>query len=158
VELSREEIVPWDIVPGSTVLVWRPTLREKYAFETESFWISVVDLDGSYASDQLRMWITMDTFREQELPTERWLNAYHVTRQFGGPEEGGWWYNDREPLESCKIETDDQIDPLMATLITKHAHLHDERPLGSVLSGGKVEILTENHPGRHTPERVPHYE
>ena len=23
----------------------------------------------------------------------RYLNVYEVTQQYGGPEEGGWWYN-----------------------------------------------------------------
>ena len=22
-----------------------------------------------------------------------YVNAYEVTRHYGGPEEGGWWYN-----------------------------------------------------------------
>jgi hypothetical protein len=36
--------------------------------------------------------------------TLMWVNAYKVTRQYGGPEEGGWWYNDRSPLTSIPIK------------------------------------------------------
>jgi len=32
-----------------------------------------------------------------------YVNAYAVTRHYGGPEEGGWWYNRGEPLASVPI-------------------------------------------------------
>lgn len=40
-----------------------------------------------------------------------YLNVYAVTRHYGGPEEGGWWFNAGEPLASIPLTnpTDDQI-------------------------------------------------
>ncbi len=32
-----------------------------------------------------------------------YVNAYEVTRHYGGPEEGGWWYNHQEPIASIPI-------------------------------------------------------
>ncbi len=32
-----------------------------------------------------------------------YVNAYAVTRHYGGPEEGGWWYNRGTPLASVPI-------------------------------------------------------
>ena len=32
-----------------------------------------------------------------------YVNAYAVTRHYGGPEEGGWWYNAGEPLASIPV-------------------------------------------------------
>lgn len=32
-----------------------------------------------------------------------YVNAYAVTRHYGGPEEGGWWYNRGTPLASIPI-------------------------------------------------------
>lgn len=32
-----------------------------------------------------------------------YMNAYEVTRHYGGPEEGGWWYNFNAPLASIPI-------------------------------------------------------
>jgi hypothetical protein len=32
-----------------------------------------------------------------------YLNAYEVTRHYGGPEEGGWWWNLFTPLASVPI-------------------------------------------------------
>lgn len=33
-----------------------------------------------------------------------YLNVYAVTRHYGGPEEGGWWYNAGQPLASVPIK------------------------------------------------------
>lgn len=32
-----------------------------------------------------------------------YVNAYSVTRHYGGPEEGGWYFNHSEPLASIPI-------------------------------------------------------
>jgi len=34
-----------------------------------------------------------------------YVNAYRVSRAYGGPEEGGWWYDVGEPhrLHSCSV-------------------------------------------------------
>lgn len=32
-----------------------------------------------------------------------YVNAYTVTRHFGGREEGGWWYNRYEPIASIPV-------------------------------------------------------
>lgn len=32
-----------------------------------------------------------------------YVNVYRVTRHYGGPEEGGWWYDAGEPLASVPI-------------------------------------------------------
>jgi hypothetical protein len=33
----------------------------------------------------------------------RYITAYAVTRHYGGPEEGGWWYNWYKSIESIHI-------------------------------------------------------
>lgn len=32
------------------------------------------------------------------------VNAYEVTRHFGGKEEGGWWYNQYSPVASIPVK------------------------------------------------------
>ena len=32
-----------------------------------------------------------------------YVNAYCITRQYGGPEEGGWYYNHAEPVASIPV-------------------------------------------------------
>lgn len=33
-----------------------------------------------------------------------YVNTYEVTRHYGGPEEGGWWYNHDEPIASIPVQ------------------------------------------------------
>jgi hypothetical protein len=35
-----------------------------------------------------------------------YINVYSVTRHYGGPEEGGWWYNSGTPLASVPIQVE----------------------------------------------------
>lgn len=37
------------------------------------------------------------------------VNAYEVTRHYGGPEEGGWWYNAGSPLASIPVSIPDDV-------------------------------------------------
>jgi hypothetical protein len=35
-----------------------------------------------------------------------YVNAYRVSRAYGGPEEGGWWYDVGEPMASVPIHSE----------------------------------------------------
>lgn len=35
-----------------------------------------------------------------------YVNAYAVTRHYGGPEEGGWWFNSGSPLASIPVKAE----------------------------------------------------
>jgi hypothetical protein len=41
--------------------------------------------------------------------TRIYINAYAVTRHYGGPEEGGWWFNAGRPLASVPISVQEAI-------------------------------------------------
>ncbi len=41
-----------------------------------------------------------------------YLNAYHTTLAYGGPEEGGWWYTEGEPIASVPADGEyKELDP-----------------------------------------------
>ena len=86
-----------------------------------------------------------------------YVNAYEVTRHYGGPEEGGWWYNTGQPLASVPlniaIDKDEEIKRLGE--IFKDV---SEGDIYSVLGGTAVEIYTEDHVARYWPEETPRYE
>ena len=44
------------------------------------------------------------------------VNAYNVHQSYGGPEEGGWWRDVFEPLESVKVDSDAERDATLARL------------------------------------------
>jgi hypothetical protein len=91
---------------------------------------------------------------EKEAPV-RFVNAYAVTRHYGGPEEGGWWYNHYDLLQSVPV---DQVDAETMTeyLRLRHADVaHGD--IYSVLGGCELQILTEDEPGESATKERPHY-
>ena len=97
-----------------------------------------------------------------------YIAAYHVTRNYGGPEEGGWWYDagelkawyivarsEREHMSFVRsIEKDrpglvrnsygaalvkeKTLNEVKARAMREFGHLDDGRCLGSVLSTGRI--------------------
>jgi hypothetical protein len=71
-----------------------------------------------------------------------YVNAYIVTRHFGGREEGGWWYNTGHPLASVPVATDAKADTEKKRL-TKMLDHHNEGDIDSVLGGQEVRVYKE---------------
>jgi len=79
--------------------------------------------------------------------TVRHVNAYLTTRHYGGPEEGGWWYNHYEFIGG--IVVDNQKDEYAAH--KRLEELYDDRASGNIysVSGGcQVDIWTALEPGK----------
>lgn len=89
------------------------------------------------------------------------VNGYVIHRLYGGPEEGGWWYDQYEP-------TGQTWGPFASSgeawgWIEDNAHLEEEQnvgqaPLHSVLSDGLFQLVAEQGPALRFPERAPRYE
>lgn len=80
------------------------------------------------------------------LPT--WINVYEYSRHYGGPEEGGWWYDSWECLASYGPFQDPvQLDNTLGWVEDKFElgpRGHGRYP---VLNGTGVAVRTENAPG-----------
>lgn len=115
-----------------------------------------------------------------------YLNVYAITRHYGGPEEGGWWYNSGVPVACVPMEvdaidprlreTDDGDDgPLMDELVPEsyervQAQIEKlrrmfipEGDISSVLGGVDYSFVMEREFGKVWfgkvwPETRPHYE
>ena len=86
-----------------------------------------------------------------------WVNAYVVTRHYGGPEEGGWWYDAGEPLASVPVRSRDLAlveQGRLESLLADHAHGN----IGSVLGGAEVRVHIEHRFAQAWPAQRPHYE
>ena len=87
---------------------------------------------------------------------ELWVNTYIVSRHYGGPEEGGWWYNAGECIESIMCTCSNA-----AQLVEEREKVHKHREWGdinSVLDGEQIQINVEDHFGRDWPEERPRFE
>lgn len=105
-------------------------------------------------------------------PRLHWVALYLVRRVYGGPEEGGWWYEAGEIVTDPEIYRDlggpprAFLDPSDAhayrrSLLDGEARLNGGRaPLHSVLSDGLFELQVRDEPTltAHFPATRPTYE
>ncbi len=80
-------------------------------------------------------------------------NLYLAERRYGGPEEGGWYYDHMTCLRS-----EPYTEAGHAAMIAE-AKVENEgrRPLSSVLSTGLYVVYIENMPGETQPAQKPEY-
>ena len=114
------------------------------------------------------------------MPEQRikFVNVYIVTRHYGGPEEGGWWFNSGEPLASvpvvigpkppwvCEFRSTyapDVSEHDKAILTAKTAELEamfgDEArgDIYSVLGGCEIDVSWDDKTAAPWPEETPYY-
>lgn len=102
-----------------------------------------------------------------------WVGVYLVDRAYGGPEEGGWYYDcgelvtDRSFYEGHsdylpRTFLDEKQAHAFAKTIDKwleESHNVGRREISSVLSEGRYyAMVMEGILPHHYPERKPHYE
>ena len=91
----------------------------------------------------------------------KYVNAYAVYRRYGGPEEGGWWYNTGYPLASVLIKATSHKD---SAIVAEKARLEavfdevNEGDIYSVLGGTQVDVYIEDEVAEHFPQERPYYE
>jgi hypothetical protein len=92
---------------------------------------------------------------------------YLHDKEFGGPEEGGWWYSTYEPVKSyahmTRVYKTHNEAVLYQFKLKKEIILlglnDDRRSVDSVLSDGEVvAYITENEYPCHLPKERPYYE
>lgn len=84
--------------------------------------------------------------------------AYVVERLYGGPEEGGWWYDHYTILRSvpCKVE---HYPKIAEALKKEFEHLQDPKhDRYSVLGTGDVIVCLEESPGENETREKPRWE
>jgi len=90
------------------------------------------------------------------------IAAYEIDRQYGGSEEGGWWYDSGELVRVLGVRaSEDEAYALARRLNGWMKRLQcDKRDVGSVLyDGGRYAIeVYENVPPAFYPAQRPHYE
>lgn len=98
---------------------------------------------------------------------------YLVDKAFGGPEEGGWWFDVSVRVDELLPDLDAEYalprffvehNAAADWAATVNLHLaagpnNGRRDIGSVLSEGVyVAYVHPGYPVHHTPERTPRYE
>ena len=87
-----------------------------------------------------------------------YLNAYNVNRFYGGPQEGGWWFDAGDPTASVPLREEDP-----AAAVEWGAYLREkvgwtsQHDRFSVLGHDDFEIRQDDYFARPFPEETPHY-
>jgi len=90
-----------------------------------------------------------------------YVNVYETGRDYGGPEEGGWYYDVGTAYRVMPVRRD-RAERLLDTVLAwcrERNRLDRRRSGGSVLATGDyLEAWIQDYPGRDYPERRPRYE
>lgn len=91
-----------------------------------------------------------------------YLNVYLVDQAYGGPEEGGWWYNIGECLASIPFETleeiTEEIKDKYQKMFEKIYYREPHKDRFQTNGEADVIIIVENYKGSNFPQTCPHYE
>lgn len=123
-------------------------------------------LGGSYGD------LSEEEEPEEPVPNFWYLNVYLTDRAYGGPEEGGWYYDcgvpatDLPDVAVCYGPySNSEEDQFKLNVQREHVQLlldqhNRERrsDLNSVLSEGRYVVDKEGHIAKHWPETRPYYE
>jgi len=85
------------------------------------------------------------------------VNVYAVTRRYGGPEEGGWWWNCYEPVAYANNLTDKQAEDIK----DRFKDIYQEHAEGDIYSsngGVEIHVAIEDKPEQSATRERPRYE
>jgi hypothetical protein len=92
--------------------------------------------------------------------TLMWVNAYSIVQCYGGPEEGGWWFDAGECLASIPCTSDEQVNEAIDRLSGMYQAEYSAYHKRSTSTGDGIDlaICVEDSKGSAYPEQRPHYE
>lgn len=93
----------------------------------------------------------------------KYINVYRLTDEYGGPEEGGWWYTAGEPEVSLRVEFGDRtsIEDVVGGLLSVFPDNGNRRSTVYEVVADKPTdylVVVEDHAAREFPEERPRYE
>lgn len=96
------------------------------------------------------------------MSTRHIVAIYLCDRAYGGPEEGGWWFDTGELIRVHRVFGSADAAQRRCERLNRRLDAtinRGRRPISSVLSDGQYRAeVRENFVPRHYPERRPHYE
>ena len=93
------------------------------------------------------------------------INVYEQHRNYGGPEEGGWWFDSGVYQPKMSVTFDGSPEDANAYALDLHDRLKAEADANQVpyvssvaYNGGRYMVQTDDKPGADWPVERPHYE
>ena len=130
------------------------TVEYPYYLESAEKWAEFC----AYSDDE-------DTSRGDEMAIQDvtggrlfFVNVYEIDRCYGGPEEGGWWFDAGYAKETRAVGTLDEARAAYRNLLAAWPDEDGPGVSSVIYSGGNYNVCVERHPARDYPEARPHYE
>lgn len=121
--------------------------------------IEKIPMEGK---DSLGVWSLCD------VTPKFYCNLYLQDRAYGGPEEGGWWYDtltpaiehdwNNQPPQHGHFQSP-QLAEAAAERLQEWCNTENDtrRPISSTASEGVFVVRLESWPAEHYPKQRPHY-
>jgi hypothetical protein len=88
-----------------------------------------------------------------------YVTAFEKEQGYGGPEEGGWWFDVLTPIASIQVRNKSEAIAAYNFLVKQYAEDYkDERPYYSAAGGVDFIITIEDEIAPHYPKEHPRYE
>ncbi len=97
---------------------------------------------------------TPEEIEMEDEDTIQFVTAYEVTRHYGGPEEGGWWWDRYEPIDTVPTSEPEKMVEVFKTRYEDRV----SGDIGSVLGGVAVSVVIEDEPAGMRTTEIPRYE
>lgn len=87
----------------------------------------------------------------------RYVTAYAVTRCYGGPEEGGWWYNRYRAVHTLPVKNERRAERVQAKFLKRFGEIA-EGDIYSVHGGVELTVIKESEYRAYETRSRPRYE
>lgn len=84
-----------------------------------------------------------------------YVNVYEVTQAYGGPEEGGWWYECGIPIASVPFDSFKEAVEYQGKMMIKYPFTKNRYSAAD--RGDDYDVLVQKHYGQEFPEETPRY-
>ncbi len=144
-----------DSVKGVVMAV---TMQDDYDGRSSLVEVQVCWADGRvvvYTNEEGNRFTIEDLW---DVTPHRYVNVYLHDRSYGGPEEGGWWYDTFSPEQSYVFDTEQEAEEFYSTKREEYEKENEGRPsIYHTNSEGRYSVWLEKWPAQYHPERRPHY-
>jgi hypothetical protein len=91
-----------------------------------------------------------------------YVNVYSIDRCYGGPEEGGWWYDAGMPFDGIQrnsfgCDTQEEAERIQEWLTKSLDRYQPQRNRYSVVGGADIDVFIEAAPPQPWPAERPYY-
>jgi len=120
--------------------------------------VSLLMHDGVLTPDGINELLGEDTFLPNEDGTmsfdegslrqrgKHFVNVYMHDRRFGGHEEGGWWFDTYDAIQSEPAQDEEHAEEIKREYEEGHFSNEGRPPVSSVSSRGRYQVRIEDHP------------